>query len=93
MEKTSYLEEILLKNPKKKKNILGFIEWYTVIEDVFVENDIFNHSFKCNYTGYGICCHDGTAINMDEIKRLGKAMEEIKTYLDKSKIKRLNKLY
>jgi len=92
MEKTSYLEEIFLKNPKKKKNILEFIERFTVIEDVFVEKEIFNHSFKCRYPGCGICCRDGTSINMDEVNRVAKSIEEIKTYLDESKIKRLDKL-
>ena len=92
MKKKSYLEEVLSKNLKKKKIILDFIHKFTVIEDIFVDKEIYIHSFKCNYPGCGICCSEGTSTSMDEIKRIRKDIDDIKKYLNISKNKRLNKI-
>ena len=44
-KKSSYLQEILKKNPKKKKKILEFLDRFTIVNDVLVDKEIFNYTF------------------------------------------------
>lgn len=91
-QKPSYLQEVLERNPHRKKHILDFINRFTVIDDVLVDKEIFNYTFKCTYPGCGLCCFAGTLVAKEEINRVIKRVDDIKPYLSVSKIKRLNKL-
>lgn len=91
-QRPSYLQEVLGRKPYRKKQILDFINRFTVIEDVLVDNEIFNYTFKCAQPGCGICCFAGTLVTKEEINRISNRVDDIKPYLSESKIKRLNKL-
>ena len=87
-----YLSQILKKNPKKKKQIIDFINRFTLVDDVIIDKEIFNYTFRCMFPGCGLCCFAGTTITSNEIKRVKPIIDELKSYLSISKVKRLDKL-
>jgi len=84
------IKEVIDKNPHKKKQILDFLDRFTVIENVLVDKEIFNHIFNCKVPGCGSCCFAGTLVTLDEINRIKPILDKIKEYLSESKIRRLN---
>lgn len=92
MGDSSYLEQLIRKKPRKKEKIIEFYNRFTLVQDIIVDTEIFNHTFKCKFPECGQCCFAGTAIKYDEIKRIEPHIDGIKPYLNESNSKRLTKL-
>jgi len=45
------IKQVLERNPRKKKQILDFLDRFTVIDDVLVDKEIFNYTFNCTIPG------------------------------------------
>ena len=87
-----HLKQALDKKPRKKKQILDFLNRFTVIDGVLVDKEIFNFTFKCTSPGCGSCCFAGTLVTLDEINRVNSIIDKLKLYLSESKVRRLKKL-
>lgn len=86
------IKKVLENNPRKKKQILDFLDRFTVIDDVLVDKEIFNYTFKCTFPGCGSCCFAGTLVTLEEINRITPIVDELKTYISESKVRRLEKM-
>ena len=86
------IKQALDKNPRKKKQILAFLNRFTVIDDVLVDKEIFKYTFRCKVPGCGSCCYAGTLVTQNDIDRVAGIVDKLKLYLSESKVRRLNKL-
>ena len=86
------LKQVLERNPSKKKQILDFLNRFTIIEDVLVDKEIFNYTFNCTIPGCGLCCFAGTLVTLEEINRIRPIVDKLKKYISDSKVRRLEKM-
>ena len=89
---SSYLEQLIKEKPRYKQQIINFYNRFTIIKDIIVDTELFNYTFRCKVPGCGLCCFAGTAVRLEEIKRIEPIIEQIKPYLNESNVRRLNKL-
>ncbi len=86
------IKQVIDRNPCKKKRVLDFLDRFTVIENVLVDKEIFNYTFKCTFPGCGSCCFAGTLVTLEEINRINPIVDKLKLYLSESKVRRLEKM-